>query len=230
MLKGEVPIIDHLRVFGCGAFIYLPATARANKMAPKSELMMYIGVVPGNEHNFLFMHSTNVLFTAAHAVFDKRHFPCCSKNRCKPLENPLGRVIPKPSTSRLGNNPDDSDGDDDAEHDHGFLHHPAQGDDQKCEATTPAPEEEPRQTPPRTPSPVVPAPAPRMPSPARNPPPPAPRRPGRADRRQNTQHPMVNLPARPQCERRAPVHPGNVYGEWQHPVEQLRDIESASRW
>ena len=170
MLKGEMPIIDHLHVFGCGAFVYLPAMARANKMVPKSELMMYIGVASGNERNFLFMRSTNTLFTAAHAVFDERHFPRCPKNRREPLENPLGRVIPKPSTSRPGNNPDDSDGDDDVEHDHGFPHCPAQGDDQKCEATTPAPEEEPRQTPPRTPSPNVPAPAPRTPSPARNPP------------------------------------------------------------
>jgi len=31
-------------------------------MAPKSELMTYIGVAPGNEHNFLFMHSTNAVF------------------------------------------------------------------------------------------------------------------------------------------------------------------------
>ena len=33
MLKGELPNIDHLHVFGCGAFVYLPAMARANKMA-----------------------------------------------------------------------------------------------------------------------------------------------------------------------------------------------------
>ena len=96
MLKGEMPNIDHLRVFGCGAFVYLPASARANKMAPKSELMTYIGVAPGNERNFLFMRSTNAVFTAAHAVFDERHFPRCPKNRREPLENPLGGVIPKP--------------------------------------------------------------------------------------------------------------------------------------
>ena len=41
---------------------------------------------------------------------------------------------------------------------------------------------------------------------------------------------MVNLPNRPQRERRVPVRPGNVYGERQHPVEQLRDIENTSRW
>ena len=90
MLKGELPNIDHLCVFGCGAFVYLPTMARANKMAPKSELMTYIGVAPGNECNFLFMCSINAVFTAAHAVFDECHSPCCPKNRHKPLENPLG--------------------------------------------------------------------------------------------------------------------------------------------
>jgi len=107
MLKGEMPNIDHLRVFGCGAFVYLPAMARANKMAPKSELMTYVGVAPGNEHNFLFMRSTNAVFTAAHAVFDKRHFPHCPKNRREPLKNPFRRANPKPTTDQPGNPPDD---------------------------------------------------------------------------------------------------------------------------
>ena len=52
----------------------------ANKMAPKSELMVYIGVAPGNESNFLFMRSpNNVLFTSAHVLFDEAHFPHCAK-------------------------------------------------------------------------------------------------------------------------------------------------------
>ena len=98
ILKGEMPNIDHLHVFGCGALVYLPAMARANKMAPKSELMTYISVAPGNECNFLFMHTTNAVFTTAHAVFDECHFPCCPKNRHEPLKNPLAGVIPKPLT------------------------------------------------------------------------------------------------------------------------------------
>ena len=40
ILKGEMPNIDHLRVFGCGAFVYLPAMARTNKMAPKSLILV----------------------------------------------------------------------------------------------------------------------------------------------------------------------------------------------
>ena len=52
-LKGEMPAIDHLHVFGCRAYIYLPATAQADKMTPKSEPMTYISVAPGNERNLL---------------------------------------------------------------------------------------------------------------------------------------------------------------------------------
>ena len=165
MLKGVLPNIDHLRVFGCGAFVYLPATARANKMAPKLELMTYISVAPGNEHNFLFMHSTNAVFTTAHAVFDEHHFPRCPKNRRKPLKNPLGGEIPKPSTDQPGNITEDIDSDDDVEHNHGYPHPHAQDDDPKHKETQ-APEEEPKElNPPRTPSPDVPPPALRTPSP-----------------------------------------------------------------
>ena len=165
MLKGEMPNIDHLRVFGCGAFVHLPASARANKMAPKSELMTYVGVAPGNEHNLLFMCSTNAVFTAAHTVFDECHFPHCPKNRCEPLKNPFGRVNPKPTTDRPGNPPDDINSDEDVEHDHGYPHPQVQDDDPKHEEPK-APEEEPNEpNPPHMPSPVPPL-APRMPSPA----------------------------------------------------------------
>jgi len=209
-----MPNIDHLHVFGCGAFVYLPAMARANKMAPKLELMTYIGVAPGNERNFLFMCSTNAVFTAAHTIFDKRHFPRCPKNWRKPLENPFGRENPKPTTDRPGNPPEDIDSDDNVEHDHGYPHPQAQDDNPKCKEPE-APEEEPNQiNPPCMPSPVPPL-APRTPSPARNLPPPAPHRPGRAECCQNAPHPLaVNIPAHPQRERRVPLRPSNMYGEW----------------
>ena len=119
-LKGELPAIDHLRVFGCGAYVYLPATAQADKMAPKSELMTYISVAPGNERNFLFMCSTNAVFTATHMIFDERDFPRCPKNKRNPLEIPQGAVPPTKDTSRPGNNPNNVDNNT-ADHDHGYA-------------------------------------------------------------------------------------------------------------
>ena len=61
-------------------YVHLPEDVQTNKMAPKSELMVYIGVAPGNKSNFLFMRSpNNVLFTSAHALFNEAHFPCYAK-------------------------------------------------------------------------------------------------------------------------------------------------------
>ena len=80
VLHGSQPDIAHLHIFGCTAYVHLPEDVQANKMAPKSELMVYIGVAPGNESNFLFMRSSNnVLFTSAHALFDKACFPHYAK-------------------------------------------------------------------------------------------------------------------------------------------------------
>jgi len=54
LLHGERPSVAHLRVFGCGAYVFIPAETRANKLAPKSELMTYLGNVPG-ANGFVFM-------------------------------------------------------------------------------------------------------------------------------------------------------------------------------
>ena len=80
LLNKEVSDISHLRVLGCAAYVFLPKDVCTNKLAPKSELMVYIGVAPGNEQNYLFMHSpNNIIFTAPHALFDKLHFPKCAQ-------------------------------------------------------------------------------------------------------------------------------------------------------
>ena len=55
MLHKQQPDIAHLQVFGCAAYVYIQEDVRTNKMAPKSELMVYTGVAPENTSNFLFM-------------------------------------------------------------------------------------------------------------------------------------------------------------------------------
>jgi hypothetical protein len=48
-LEKEKPSVGHLRVFGCGAEAFILAEVRTNKMAPKSELMTYLGNAPGSK-------------------------------------------------------------------------------------------------------------------------------------------------------------------------------------
>src|SRR5882762_4314172 len=94
LLYGERPSIDHLRVFGCGAYVFLPAEIRANKLAPKSEMMTYLGNAP-RAGGFTFMRSpNNVLFYSTHCIFDESVFPKCAT----PAKRPFTRLHDAPPT------------------------------------------------------------------------------------------------------------------------------------
>lgn len=60
-LHGKVPDISHLRVFRCGAYVYLHEEVQTNKLAPKSELMLYLGVTEGIKGH-KFMRNATSLF------------------------------------------------------------------------------------------------------------------------------------------------------------------------
>ena len=88
-LNKTAPDISHLRVFGCGAYVYIPQDVRKDKLAPKSELMVYLGIAEGIKgHLFMRTHS-NQLVSATTALFDENLFPKC-KNKGTP--RPTTRV------------------------------------------------------------------------------------------------------------------------------------------
>ena len=90
MLHKQQPDIAHLRVFGCAAYVHIPENIRTNKMAPKSELIVYLGVAPGNTSNFLFMWSPNkILFISAHALFDESCYPHYAFSHMCPIAQPV---------------------------------------------------------------------------------------------------------------------------------------------
>jgi len=79
LVNNEVPSIGHLRVFGCGAYVHLPAEVRKDKLSSKSELMIFLGY-PDGVKGYLFMRLPfNTLFKGTTAVFDKGMMPKCSK-------------------------------------------------------------------------------------------------------------------------------------------------------
>ena len=85
LLCNERPSVSHLRVFGCGAYVYLPVETRANKLAPKSEMMTCLGNAPG-ANRFTFMRSpNNVLFFATQCIFDEDLFLKCQTGPHWPL-------------------------------------------------------------------------------------------------------------------------------------------------
>jgi len=78
----EKPDLSKIHVLGCGAYIFISEKARANKLTPKSELMLFLGYRFGHESNMIFMcMPNNVLFYGATALFDETMFPKCDTRK-----------------------------------------------------------------------------------------------------------------------------------------------------
>jgi hypothetical protein len=75
-----IPDISHLKVFRCSAYVYLPLETCKDKLAPKSELMIYLSVVEGIKA-YHFMHQNGCLFYAAQALFNEELFPKCKTQK-----------------------------------------------------------------------------------------------------------------------------------------------------
>jgi len=98
------PSVDHLRVLGCAAYVFIPAEVQTNKLAPKSELMVYLGTHSGGK-GWIFMRGpNNVIFSAAHALFDESMFPRCPKQQGTRANTQLQTPAPMPSPCQAGDN------------------------------------------------------------------------------------------------------------------------------
>ena len=87
------PDISHLQVFGCGAYVFIPEDIRQNKLAPRAEMMIFIGYTSGIK-GFKFMRKpNNIIFHAVTALFDEFTFPCCPDNKSRGHTR-IGREYP----------------------------------------------------------------------------------------------------------------------------------------
>ena len=57
--------------------------------APQLELMVYLGIAPDNNKNFLFIHHpNNIKFISSQILFDEQLFPFCNKPACTHTKAP----------------------------------------------------------------------------------------------------------------------------------------------
>ena len=110
-LKNEQPDVTTLRVFGCAAYVFIPEEKRANKLAPRSELMTYIGIVDGVK-GYRFMRKSGAIFLGAMATFDETMFPFC-KHAKTPNITDLEMLPPDVEDNNNHSHEADEDGDDD---------------------------------------------------------------------------------------------------------------------
>ena len=110
LLLSEILNISHLQVFDCSTYVHIPPNVWMNKLALKSELMTYLGIVIGNEHNHIFMWSlNNVVFTSAHALFNEAMFPHCKTQLKKHNVQIRQDTTPSDPTGLLLNMSNDDD-------------------------------------------------------------------------------------------------------------------------
>jgi hypothetical protein len=79
LFEKNKPKVGHMRVFGCGAYVFIPKEKRKNKLSPKTEMMTFISYRQGN---YLFMrHEANyTTFVSPRVIFDEMFFPFCPNN------------------------------------------------------------------------------------------------------------------------------------------------------
>ena len=93
VLNQRKPDILHLQVFGCGAYAFIPEEVRQNKLAPRAEVMTFLGYTSGVK-GFKFMRKpNNIIFQAVTALFDEFMFPNCPENK-SPGHTHIGREYP----------------------------------------------------------------------------------------------------------------------------------------
>src|SRR5271154_3837660 len=105
-LRCTKPDIAHLRVFRCGAYVFLPEDIRTNSLSPKSELMTFIGYSEGTK-GYIFMRSpNNIVYTAVKALFDETLFPKCPDMRRSGFI-PLDQPVPTDNADEYNTPPED---------------------------------------------------------------------------------------------------------------------------
>jgi hypothetical protein len=106
---GEKPDLTDLKVFGCAAYVYLPPEKQKDKLAPRSELMTFLGYEAGTK-GYLFMQPSGSTFIGTQAIFDETLFPRCG-NSPAPQISDLDDFPPEEPEDH--NHSDGTDGDED---------------------------------------------------------------------------------------------------------------------
>ena len=62
---------------GCGAYIFIPEEVWVNKLAPRAELLTFLGYTNGTKGFHFMQGPNNVIFQATTTLFDEKMFPHC---------------------------------------------------------------------------------------------------------------------------------------------------------
>ena len=98
--NGTKPDLFYFRTFGCQAYVFIPKDKRPNKLAPKSEDMIFIGYEPGTKGYRFWSRTRRTIVISSTTTFDEFNFPNCPREK-QPDKPPPENQSPK--TNDQGN-------------------------------------------------------------------------------------------------------------------------------
>jgi hypothetical protein len=96
MWNGTKPDISYFKTFGCQAYVYIPKDRQANKLAPKSEDMIFIGYEPGTKGYRFWSKIRRTVVISSTATLIEFDFPNCPREKIPDKLPPINQS-PNPS-------------------------------------------------------------------------------------------------------------------------------------
>ncbi len=69
-ITGKRPSLDHLRVFGCPAYVHIPSQRRT-KMQPPSRKGLFVGYTPNNQSWMVYIPESKTVLSSRSVTFDE---------------------------------------------------------------------------------------------------------------------------------------------------------------
>ena len=114
VFNNKQPDVSYLRVFGCGAYVFIPKNRQKNKLSLKREAMIFIGY-EARLKSYLFMDASNMIHSSPDATFDEQWFPKCKNSKpfecLEPDKQPRPSSTPRDDADSSGNDYDNSSDD-----------------------------------------------------------------------------------------------------------------------
>ena len=98
--NGMKPDLSYFRTFGCQAYVFIPKDKRPNKLAPKSEDMIFIGYEPGTKGYRFWSQTRRTIVISSTATFDEFYFTNCPREKQPDKPPPENQ---SPETNDQGN-------------------------------------------------------------------------------------------------------------------------------
>ncbi len=92
-ITGKKPSLDHLRVFGCPAYVNAPSQRRT-KMSPPARKGIFVGYTPSSRSWMVYLPATRTVLSSRSVTFDEEWRPLSPSRPFPELPSDSGGAAP----------------------------------------------------------------------------------------------------------------------------------------